>query len=98
MANKLPVGKCVVSLERECDWVENENGGIDVTVPFELIKLPGKVVDAVLFSGYSDKGGELEQLRQQFFDSMANNYSTTWASYKLLAKKLKFYPGDWSLV
>lgn len=97
-ANELPVGKCVVSVKRDYDWVENEDGGIDVTVPFELIKLPGKVVDAILFSGYSDEGGELEQLRQQFDDGVVNSYSTTWASYKLLAKKLKFYPGDWNIV
>lgn len=93
-----PNGKCTVSLNNNYDWEENEDGGVDVTVPFSLIKFREDIIESVLLSGYEDEGNELEMGRKRWYDGLTDGYSTTVCSKKLYDKKLKYYPGDFFLV
>ena len=93
----VPDGKCSVSISNEYDWKVNSEGGIDVTVPFSLIRFPEDVVDAVLMSGYDDKKHSLDVCRKRWHDAYVDSYSTTFGSTKLYNKKLKYYPGDFNL-
>lgn len=85
----LPKGKCSITLAGDGERYENSEGGLDVTVPFNYLKLPPKMIFAFLLWPFADKHSETAHLIKQFYNYVTDGQTTGWFDYKLLISKMK---------
>ncbi len=88
-AYELPKGKCKVTLAETDGRYDNEDGGIDVTIPFQMIKLPIMFLEPLMLGSYVLEGSITEKRLKRIRNFEVDGYTTGYADYKLLTSKFK---------
>lgn len=88
-ACELPKGKCDVTLAETDSRYDNEDGGIDVTIPFQMIKLPDMFLEPLMLASYVVEGSITEKRLKRIRDFEVDGSTTGYADYKLLTSKFK---------
>ena len=88
-AYELPKGKCKVTLAETDGRYDNEDGGIDITIPFQMIKLPIMFLEPLMLGSYVLEGSVTEKRLKRTKDFEVGGYTTGYADYKLLTSKFK---------
>ena len=88
-AYELPKGKCKVTLAENDSHYDNEDGGVDVTIPFQLIKLPVIFLEAIMLASYVVEGYITEKRLKRIRNFEVDGFTTGYADYKLLTSKFK---------
>jgi hypothetical protein len=88
-ACELPKGKCDVTLAETDSHYDNEDGGIDVTIPFQMIKLPIMFLEPLMLASYVVEGSITEKRLKRIRDFEVDGSTTGYADYKLLTSKFK---------
>ena len=88
-ACELPKGKCKVTLAETDSRYDNEGGGIDVTIPFQMIKLPDMFLEPLMLASYVVEGSITEKRLKRIRDFEVDGSTTGYADYKLLTSKFK---------
>lgn len=88
-ACELPKGKCDVTLAETDSHYDNEDGGIDVTIPFQMIKLPDMFLEPLMLASYVVEGSITEKRLKRIRDFEVDGSTTGYADYKLLTSKFK---------
>lgn len=86
---ELPKGSCKVTLAESISRYENDEGGIDVTIPFQMIKIPDMFLIPLMFGPYVLKGSTTEKRLKRIWNFEIDGYTTGYADYKLLTSKFK---------
>ena len=88
-AYELPKGKCKVTLAETDGRYDNEDGGIDITIPFQMIKLPIMFLEPLMLGSYVLEGSITEKRLKRIRNFEVDGYTTGYADYKLLTSKFK---------
>ena len=88
-ACELPKGKCDVTLAETDSRYDNEDGGIDVTIPFQMIKLPDMFLEPLMLASYVVEESITEKRLKRIRDFEVDGSTTGYADYKLLTSKFK---------
>lgn len=88
-ACELPKGKCDVTLAETDSRYDNEDGGIDVTIPFQMIKLPDMFLEPLMLASYVVEGSITEKRLKRIRDFEVDGSTTGYVDYKLLTSKFK---------
>lgn len=88
-ACELPKGKCDVTLAESDSRYDNEDGGIDVTIPFQMIKLPDMFLEPLMLASYVVEESITEKRLKRIRDFEVDGSTTGYADYKLLTSKFK---------
>jgi hypothetical protein len=86
---KLPKGTCKIALVGNGSRNENEEGGVDLTIPFQMIKLPDMFLGPLMLGSYIIEGSISEKRLKRIRDFEMNGYTTGYADYKLGTSKYK---------
>lgn len=87
--NNFPKGKCEVVLSGGGSYSENAEGGYDIKMPFDLLKMPTKVIIPYIMWRFVEEGSEAEKDIKLLNDLDVNGMTTGYANYKLLTSKFK---------
>ena len=86
---ELPKGKCKVTLAETDGRYDNEDGGIDVTIPFQMIKLPTMFLEPLMLAPYVVEGSPTEKALKRIRNFEVDGLTTGYADNKLLTSKFK---------
>jgi len=86
---ELPKGKCKVTLVGNGSRYDNEEGGVDLAIPFHMIKLPIMFLEPLMLGSYVLEGSVTEKRLKRTKDFEVGGYTTGYADYKLLTSKFK---------
>lgn len=88
-ACELPKGECKVTLAETDSRYDNEDGGIDVVIPFQMIKLPIMFLEPLMLASYVVEGSPTEKALKRIRNFEVDGFTTGYADYKLLTSKFK---------
>lgn len=86
---ELPKGTCKISLVGTGSRYDNEDGGVDLTIPFQMIKLPIMFLEPLMLGSYVLEGSVTEKRLKRTMNFEVDGYTTGYADYKLLTSKFK---------
>lgn len=86
---ELPKGKCKITLAETDSCYDNEDGGIDIVIPFHMIKLPIIFLEPLMLGSYVAEGSVTEKRLKRTMNFEVDGNTTGYADYKLLTSKFK---------
>ena len=86
---ELPKGECKVTLAETDSRYDNEDGGIDVVIPFQMIKLPIMFLEPLMLASYVVEGSPTEKALKRIRNFEVDGFTTGYADYKLLTSIFK---------
>ena len=86
---ELPKGKCKITLAETDSRYDNEDGGIDIVIPFQMIKLPIMFLEPLMLGSYVLEGSVTEKRLKRTMNFEVDGSTTGYADYKLLTSKFK---------
>ena len=86
---ELPKGECKVTLVGNGSRYDNEEGGVDLAIPFHMIKLPIMFLESLMLGSYVLEGSVTEKRLKRTKDFEVGGYTTGYADCKLLTSKFK---------
>lgn len=86
---ELPKGKCKVTLVGNGSRYDNEEGGVDLAIPFQMIKLPIIFLEPLMLGSYVLEGSVTEKRLKRTMNFEVDGNTTGYADYKLLTSKFK---------
>lgn len=86
---ELPKGKCKVTLVGNGSRYDNEDGGVDLTIPFQMIKLPIIFLEPLMLGSYVLEGSVTEKRLKRTMNFEVDGFTTGYADYKHLTSKFK---------
>ena len=86
---ELPKGECKVTLVGTGSRYDNEEGGVDLAIPFQMIKLPTMFLEPLMLAPYVVEGSPTEKALKRIRNFEVDGLTTGYADYKLLTSKFK---------
>ena len=86
---ELPKGECKVTLVGTGSRYDNEEGGVDLTIPFQMIKLPIIFLEPLMLGYYVLEGSVTEKRLKRTMNFEVDGFTTGYADYKHLTSKFK---------
>lgn len=85
----LPKGTCKITFAGSGSRYDNEEGGVDLSIPFQMIKLPIMFLEPLMLGSYVLEGSDTEKRLKRTKNFEVDGFTTGYADYKLLTSKFK---------